>query len=90
MPEKVNVAFDPEVDLTDDAVSRSRYERFYSVREKSSSKTFARAQSNGVPLKERSRVKLRRLTRVHISKNIPKSSKILNYTRRAHVLRDVM
>ena len=44
MPEKVNVAFDPEVDLTDDAVSRSRYERFYSVREKSSSKTFARAQ----------------------------------------------
>ena len=47
MPEKVNVAFDPEVDLTDDAVSRSRYERFYSVREKSSSKTFARAQSNG-------------------------------------------
>ena len=41
-----------------------------------SSKTFARAQSSGVPLKERSRVKLRRLTREHISKNIPKTSKI--------------
>ena len=51
--------------------------------------TFARAQSSGVPLKELSRVKLRRLTREHISKNIPKSSKIPDYTRRAHVLRDV-
>ena len=53
------------------------------------SKTFARA------LKELSRVfkqnrKFRRLTRGHISKNIPQSSKIHDYTRRAHVLRDVM
>ena len=53
------------------------------------SKTFARAQSSGVPFKELSRVKLRRLTREHISKNISKSSKIHNYTRRAHILRDV-
>ena len=44
------------------------------VTEKMSSKTFARAQSSGVSLKERSRVKLRRLTQEHISKNIPKSS----------------
>ena len=34
-------------------------------------------------------MKLSRLTREHISKNIPKSSKIHDYTRRAHVLRDV-
>ena len=33
-------------------------------------KTFARAQSSGVPLKELSRVKLRRLTREHISKKL--------------------
>ena len=32
MPEEVSVTFDPEVDLSDDAVGRSRYERFYSVR----------------------------------------------------------
>ena len=31
MPEEVSVTFDPEVDLSDDAVGRSRYERFYSV-----------------------------------------------------------
>ena len=30
VPEEVSVTFDPEVD--DDAVGRSRYERFYSVR----------------------------------------------------------
>ena len=53
------------------------------------SKTFARAQLSGVPLKIHSRVKLKRLTREHISKNISKSSKISDYTRRAHVLRDV-
>ena len=41
-----------------------------------------RAQSSGVPLKELSHVKLRRLTREHISKNILKSSKTHNYTRR--------
>ena len=41
-----------------------------------SSKTLARAQSSGVPLEELSCVKLRRLTQEHISKNIPKSSKI--------------
>ena len=45
----VSVTFDPEVDLSDDAVGRSR-----------STKTFARAQSR-VPLMELSRVKLRRL-----------------------------
>ena len=32
MPEDVSGTFDPEVDLNDDAVDRSRYERFYSVR----------------------------------------------------------
>ena len=32
VPEEVNVTFDPEVDLSDDAVARSRYEWFYSVR----------------------------------------------------------
>ena len=32
VPEEVSVIFDPEVDLNDDAVVRSRYERFYSVR----------------------------------------------------------
>ena len=40
-------------------------------------------------MKELSRVKLRRLTGEHISKNIAKSSKIRDYTHRAHVLRDV-
>ena len=42
---EVSVNF--EVDLNDNAVARSRYERF------------ARAQSSGVPLKELSHVKLR-------------------------------
>ena len=51
--------------------------------------TFARAQLSGVPLKVLSRVKLRPLTREHIPKNIPQSSKIPDYTHRAHVLRDV-
>ena len=32
VPEEVSVTFDPEIDLDDDAVGRSRYERFYSVR----------------------------------------------------------
>ena len=32
MPEEVSGTSDPEVDLTDDAVGRSRHERFYSVR----------------------------------------------------------
>ena len=54
-----------------------------------SSETFARAQSR-VPLKVFSRVKLRRLSGEHISKNIPKSSEIHNYTRRGHVLRDAV
>ena len=31
VPEEVSVTFDPEVDLSDDAVGRSRYERIYSV-----------------------------------------------------------
>ena len=30
--EEVSVTFDPEVDLNDDAVARSQYERFYSVK----------------------------------------------------------
>ena len=31
VPEEVSVTFDPELDLNDDAVDRSPYERFYSV-----------------------------------------------------------
>ena len=49
VPEEVSVTFDPEVDLNDDAVGRSRYERFYSFRsnlicerKSKSSKTFVR------------------------------------------------
>ena len=42
-----------------------------------------------MPLRELSRVKLRRVTREHISKNIPKFSKIHDYVRRARVFRDV-
>ena len=53
------------------------------------SKTFAKVPSSGMPLKELSRVRLRQLTREPISKNIANSSKIPDYTRRAHVLRDV-
>ena len=90
VPEEVSGTLDPEVDLNDDAFGTSRYERFYSVRspikcnwKSKSSKTFGRAQSSGVPLNELSRVKLRRLTRENISKNILKSSKIHDYTRRA-------
>ena len=30
--EEVSITFDPEVDLNDDVVGTSRYERFYSVR----------------------------------------------------------
>ena len=59
------------------AVGRSRYERFYSVRsnyarENMSSKTFPRAQSR-VPLKELSRLKLRRLTRLNTIQKIARS-----------------
>ena len=54
-----------------------------------SSKTFARAQSSGVPLNKLSHMKLRWLTWEQNSKNIPKSSKIHDYIRRAHVLHDV-
>ena len=69
---------------------RSRYERFYSVRINYERENVSlRRRSSGMPLKELSLVKLRRLTREHLSKNVPKSSKIHNYTRRAHVLRDV-
>ena len=62
--------------------------QFYSVWSEPS-KTFARA------LKKLSRVfkqsrKLRRLTRVHISKNIPVFQNSWFSTRRAHVLRDVL
>ena len=32
VPEEVSVTFDPEVDLNDDAVGRSRYQQVYSVR----------------------------------------------------------
>ena len=32
VPEEVSVSFDPEIDLSDDAVGRSCYEQFYSVR----------------------------------------------------------
>ena len=32
VPEEIGGTFDPEVDLNDDAVGRSRYERFHSVR----------------------------------------------------------
>ena len=32
VPGEVSMPFDPEVDLHDDAVGRSRYERFYSAR----------------------------------------------------------
>ena len=32
VPEEISVTFDPAVDLNEDAVGRSRYERFYSVR----------------------------------------------------------
>ena len=32
VPEEVSVTFDPEIDLVDDTVARSRYKRFYSVR----------------------------------------------------------
>ena len=31
VPEEVSVSFDPEIDLSDDAVGRSCYEQFYSV-----------------------------------------------------------
>ena len=31
VPEEGSVTFDPEVDLSDDALGRSRYERVYSV-----------------------------------------------------------
>ena len=32
VPEEISVTSDPEVDFSDDAVGRSRYERFHSVR----------------------------------------------------------
>ena len=86
VPEEVSGTFAPEVDLNDDAVGRSRYERFAArYCDRKSTKTFARAQSSGVPLKEISRVKLRRLIREHISKNMSKSSKIHDYTLRAQI-----
>ena len=32
VPEEVSVTFDPEIELDNDTVGRTRYERFYSVR----------------------------------------------------------
>ena len=32
VPEEISVTFDPKLDLNDDAVGRSGYERFYSFR----------------------------------------------------------
>ena len=32
VPEEVSITFDPEVNLIDAAIGRSRYEQFYSVR----------------------------------------------------------
>ena len=84
------------VDINDDAIGRSRSERFYFVRslikcdrKSKSLKTFARTQLSGVPFNELSCVKLELLIEEHISKNIPKSSKIHDYTCRAHALHDV-
>ena len=77
--------FNTEVDLNDNAAGRSRYEWFHFVRS-----NYAR---ENLSLRRRSRElckNLRRLTREDILKNIPKSSQIHDYTRRAHVLRDVM
>ena len=86
--------FDPEIDLDDDAFGRSRYEWFWSVRSSYArktkpSKTFARVLKELSHVFKQSR-KLRQLTQEHIPKNILKSSKIHYYTRRAHVLCDVM
>ena len=70
MPEEVSVTFDPEVDLSDNASGRSRYECFYSVHSNyagenlKSSKTFTRAQSR-VPLMELLRMKLRQLSQLN-------------------------
>ena len=87
---------DAEVDLNDNAVGRSRHERFYSVRSTNNA-------TENLSLRRRPR-ELNRVGCVlgycaceveatnsrHIStENIPKSSKIPDYTRRAHVLRDV-
>ena len=54
--EEISVNFDPEVDLNDDSVGRSRYERFYSVRSncarenQSLRKCSRQSESSGVPL----------------------------------------
>ena len=82
VPEEVSGTFDPEVDLNDDAVGRSRYERFYSVRSNYARENLSLRRRSRDPVEWNafegtvSRVKLRRLTRQRISKNVPKSSKI--------------
>ena len=73
MPEEISVTFDPELDLNDDAVGRSRYEKFYSVRSNYSRENLSlrrRSREPGwwVPLKELSRVKLRQNTFQRISR----------------------
>ena len=89
MPEEVSGTFHPQVDLKDDAVDRSRYERFYSVR---ISKVFEDVLESPVEwgaFESTFACEVEATNSRHISKNISKSSKILDYTRRAHVRCDV-
>ena len=68
----------PLVDLTTSGFIHSNCAR-------ESLKVFARAQSNGVPLKDLSRAKLRRLTLEHISKNILQKFVIIPVTHSMNV-----
>ena len=61
VPEEISVNFDPEEDLNDNAV-RSNYARESIILPR---------RTSDVPLKELSRVKLRRLTQEHIFKEYP-------------------
>ena len=70
VPQEISVTFHPEVDLNDDATGRSRYERFYSVRNNYARKNLSLRRRSQEPSGVGCRVKLRRLTREHISKNI--------------------
>ena len=92
MPEEVSVTFDLEVDLSDDAFVRSRYKQFYSVRSNYARENLEYVRESPVEgsFEVHFACEVEAIKSIkHISKNSPNSSKIHNYTLRAHVLRHV-
>ena len=83
-----SVTFDPEVDLSNDAVSRSRYEWFYSVRSNYARRNLSLRRRSREP--SRGCLTFTRLSRLNTFQRIARSlPNFFDYTRGAHVLHDI-